>query len=413
VDDIDQGLVDQQGLTFGPRAVPFSVLDLAPVPDGGNAGDALRATIDLARHAERLGFRRFWVAEHHNMPGIASSAPPVLIGHIADATDVIRVGSGGVMLPNHVSLVVAEQFGMLEALHPGRIDLGIGRAPGTDQVTAAALRRSPEALSADDFPGQLMDLLGFFTGRWPDGHPFAQITAVPGRGNQPAMWLLGSSGYSAQVAGMLGLPFAFAHHFSPANTLPALALYREHFRPSETLERPYAMVAAAVVCAATDDRARWLAGSGALSFLRLRSGRPGRVPSPEEAAAYPYTEVERAFVEDRLASNILGSPETVNRQIAELLTATAADELMITTMVYDPADRLRSFELVADLRPGDPLAPALGAAVGEDLPDHVAAGDASDAAAAVGGRAGLVQAPDRRAQVGVSRRGPGVEHLPE
>ena len=245
VDDMDP----ISTLTFGPESVPLSVLDLAPVPDGGNAGDALRATIDLARHAERLGFRRFWVAEHHNMPGIASSAPPVLIGHIADATTTLRVGSGGVMLPNHASLVVAEQFGMLEALHPGRIDLGIGRAPGTDQVTAAALRRSPEALSADDFPDQLMDLLGYFTGRWPEGHPFAQITAVPGRGHQPAMWLLGSSGYSAQVAGLLGLPFAFAHHFSPANTLPALALYRQHFRPSEALDRPYAMVATAVVCA--------------------------------------------------------------------------------------------------------------------------------------------------------------------
>jgi luciferase family oxidoreductase group 1 len=253
------------------------------------------------------------------------------------------------MLPNHVSLVVAEQFGMLEALHPGRIDLGIGRAPGTDQVTAAALRRSPEGLSADDFPEQLMDLLGFFTGRWPEGHPFAQITAVPGRGNQPDMWLLGSSGYSAQVAGLLGLPFAFAHHFSAVNTLPALALYRQHFRPSEVLERPYAMVAAAVVCAETDERARFLAGSGALSFLRLRSGHPGPLPSPEEAAAYPYTDLERAFVEDRRASSITGSPETVQRGITELLEATAADELMITTMVFDPADRLNSFEQVAAL----------------------------------------------------------------
>ena len=343
MDDIDAGL------TFGPGAVPLSVLDLAPVPDGGNAGDALRATIDLAKRAEHLGFHRFWVAEHHNMPGIASSAPPVLIGHIADATQVIRVGSGGVMLPNHVSLVVAEQFGMLEALHPGRIDLGIGRAPGTDQVTAAALRRSPEALSADDFPEQLVDLLGFFTGNWPDGHQFARITAVPGLGHQPAIWLLGSSGYSAQVAGLLGLPFAFAHHFSAVNTLPALALYREHFRPSEILDRPYAMVAAGVICADTDERARFLAGSGALSFLRLRSGRPGPLPSPDEAAAYPYNELERAFVADRQASSILGSPETVKRGIDELITATAADELMITTMVFDPADRLRSFELVADI----------------------------------------------------------------
>jgi luciferase family oxidoreductase group 1 len=346
VDNVDQ---DQAGLTLDPGAVPLSVLDLAPVPDGGTARDALRATIDLARHTERLGYRRFWVAEHHNMPGIASSAPAVLIGHIADATGSIRVGSGGVMLPNHVPLVVAEQFGMLEALHPGRIDLGIGRAPGTDQVTAAALRRSPEGLSADDFPDQLMDLLGYFTGRWPEGHPFAQITAVPGRGYQPAMWLLGSSGYSAQVAGLLGLPFAFAHHFSPANTLPALALYRSHFRPSEVLGEPYAMVAAAVVCADTDERARWLAGSGALSFLKLRSGRPGPMPSPEEAAAYPYTELERAFVEDRQATQIIGAPETVRRGLTDLLTATSADELMLTTMVFDPADRLRSFQLVADL----------------------------------------------------------------
>jgi luciferase family oxidoreductase group 1 len=342
-------VVDNPPLTFGPQAVPLSVLDLAPVPDGGTAGEALRATIDLARQAERLGYHRFWVAEHHNMPGIASSAPPVLIGHIADATSTMRVGSGGVMLPNHVSLVVAEQFGMLEALHPGRIDLGIGRAPGTDQVTAAALRRSPEGLSADDFPEQLMDLLGFFTGRWPEDHPFAQITAMPGRGNQPAVWLLGSSGYSAQVAGLLGLPFAFAHHFSAANTLPALALYRQHFRPSEVLERPYAMVAAAAICAETDERARFLAGSGALSFLRLRSGRPGPVPSPEEAAAYPYTELERAFVEDRQATQVIGSPETVQRGLTELANATRADELMITTMVYDPADRLASFERVAAL----------------------------------------------------------------
>jgi len=346
VDNVDQ---DHPGLRLDPGAVPLSVLDLAPVPDGGTAGDALRATIDLARHAERLGYRRFWVAEHHNMPGIASSAPAVLIGHLADATRSIRVGSGGVMLPNHVSLVVAEQFGMLEALHPGRIDLGIGRAPGTDQVTAAALRRSPEGLSEDDFPDQLMDLLGYFTGRWPEGHPFAQITAVPGRGNQPAMWLLGSSGYSAQVAGLLGLPFAFAHHFSPANTLPALSLYRAHFRPSEVLDQPYAMVATAVVCADTDERARFLAGSGALSFLKLRSGRPGPMPSPEEAAAYPYTELERAFVEDRQATQIIGAPETVRRGLTDLLTATSADELMLTTMVFDPADRLRSFELVADL----------------------------------------------------------------
>jgi luciferase family oxidoreductase group 1 len=353
---------DIAALTLGPRQVPLSVLDLAPVPEGGDVGDALRATIDLARHAERLGFRRFWVAEHHNMPGIASSAPPVLIGHIADATTAIRVGSGGVMLPNHASLVVAEQFGMLEALHPGRIDLGIGRAPGTDQMTAAALRRSPEGLSEDDFPDQLMDLLGFFTGRWPEGHPFARITAVPGRGHQPVMWLLGSSGYSAQVAGLLGLPFAFAHHFSPANTLPALALYRQHFRASPTLSRPYAMVATAVVCADTDERARFLAGSGALSFLRLRSGRPGPLPSPEEAASHAYNPLERAYLEDRQATQVIGAPDTVRRGLASLLEATAADELMLTTMVFDPADRLDSFERVAALA-------RLGLGDEDDLPE--------------------------------------------
>ena len=331
------------------RNVPLSVLDLAPIPEGATAGDALHATIDLARRAEQLGYRRFWVAEHHNMPGIASSAPPVLIGHLAAATSSIHVGSGGVMLPNHVSLVVAEQFGMLEALHPGRIDLGIGRAPGTDQVTAAALRRSPEGLSPDDFPEQLGELIGFFSGEWPAGHPYAAITAVPAQGNIPSMWLLGSSGYSAQVAGLLGLPFAFAHHFSAENTLPALALYRQRFRPSATLAEPHAMVAAAVICADTDERAQWLAGPGALSFVRLRSGRPGRLPSPEEAAAYPYTSLDREIIASRRASNIIGSPETVRRGLTELLAATDADELMITTMVHDPADRLRSFELVADI----------------------------------------------------------------
>src|SRR6202044_2323709 len=244
-------------LTLAPLTldgVPLGVLHLAPVPEGATAGQALRATTDLAKRVESLGFTRFWVAEHHGMPGIASSSPPVLIGHIADATETIRVGSGGVMLPNHVALVVAEQFGMLEALPPGRIDLGIGRAPGTDPAPAAALRPSPEGLSADDFPEQLMDLFGFFSGQWPEGHRFSRITAMPGLGNQPDVWLLGSSGYSAQVAGLLGLPFAFAHHFSAVNTLPALALYRERFPPSEVLERPYAMVAAAVVCAETDER---------------------------------------------------------------------------------------------------------------------------------------------------------------
>jgi luciferase family oxidoreductase group 1 len=328
-------------VTATPR-IPISVLDLAPVSEGSDARAALRNTLELARHVDEWGYHRFWVAEHHNMPGIASAAPAVLIGHIADATQRLRVGSGGVMLPNHAPLVVAEQFGILEALHPGRIDLGIGRAPGTDQITAAALRRTSGQLSVDDFPEQLTELEDYFTGD-------ASITATPAVGNRPPLWLLGSSGYSAQVAGLLGLPFAFAHHFSAANTLPALDLYRTTFRPSEHLSEPYAMIGAAVVCAKSDEHAQWLAAPGGLSFLRLRSGRPGTFPTPEEAAAYPYTDAERAFIDDRRSSQIIGSPDTVAKQVAELLESTGADELMVTTMVHDPVDRLRSFELLADL----------------------------------------------------------------
>nr|WP_306458867.1 LLM class flavin-dependent oxidoreductase [Micromonospora purpureochromogenes] len=322
--------------------VPMSVLDLAPVARGASAGEALRATTELARRTEELGYRRFWVAEHHNMPAIASSAPAVLLAHLAAHTSTIRLGSGGVMLPNHAPLVVAEQFGTLEALHPGRIDLGIGRAPGTDQVTALALRRTMEGLSAEGFPRELADLMNYFSGDEP-----GQITATPGLGQSPAVWLLGSSGFSAQLAGLLGLPFSFAHHFSAQNTLPALQLYRQNFRPSRWLEQPYAMVAVNVVCAETDERAEWLAGPSALSFLKLRSGRPEPLATPEEAAAYPYNEFEREFVRQRRDGQAMGSPETVRRQLGDLLARTGADELMITTMVYDVADRVRSFELVA------------------------------------------------------------------
>jgi luciferase family oxidoreductase group 1 len=323
--------------------VPLSVLEVAPVAAGAGAGPALRATTELARRTEQLGYHRFWVAEHHNMPAIASSAPAVLLAHLAANTSTIRVGSGGVMLPNHAPLVVAEQFGTLHALHPGRIDLGIGRAPGTDQVTALALRRTMEGLSAEAFPQELAELINFFTGE----HP-RRITATPGIGESPVVWLLGSSGYSAQLAGLLGLPFAFAHHFSAANTLPALALYREHFRPSRWLERPYAMVAVATICADTDEQAEWLAGPSALSFLRLRQGRPQALTTPEEAAAYPYTELDRVFIADRREGQAMGSPETVRRQLTELLDRTRADELMLTTMVYDIKDRIRSFELVTE-----------------------------------------------------------------
>ena len=324
--------------------VPVSVLDLAPVAAGTTAGQALRYTTELAVRVEELGYHRIWVAEHHNMPAIASSSPAVLIAHLAGATSRIRVGSGGVMLPNHAPLVVAEQFGTLEALHPGRVDLGIGRAPGTDQPTALALRRTMEGLSAEDFPRELADLMGFFSGEV--GRQ--RIVASPGRGDRPDIWLLGSSGYSAQLAGLLGLPFSFAHHFSAANTLPALALYRQSFRPSQWLDEPYAMVAVSAVCADTDERARYLAGPAMLSFLRMRQGRPQPLASPEEAAGYPYTDVEREFAEQRFEGQALGSPETVSAQLTDLLAGTGADELMLTTMVYDIADRIRSFELIAE-----------------------------------------------------------------
>jgi luciferase family oxidoreductase group 1 len=323
--------------------VPLSVLDLAPVAASAPIGEALRHTTEVARRTEQLGYRRFWVAEHHNMPAIASSSPAVLIAHLAANTSTIRVGSGGVMLPNHAPLVVAEQFGTLEALHPGRIDLGIGRAPGTDQATALALRRTVEGLSAEAFPQELSELINFFTADSP-----RPITATPGRGDMPAVWLLGSSGFSAQMAGLLGLPFAFAHHFSAADTLPALALYRQNFRASRWLDRPYAMVAVSAICADTDERAEWLAGPSALSFLRLRQGRPEPMASPDEAAAYPYSELERAFVLDRRKGQAMGSPATVRRQMSELLARTQADELMLTTQVYDVADRVRSFELIAE-----------------------------------------------------------------
>jgi luciferase family oxidoreductase group 1 len=327
---------------------PLSVLDLAPVAAGTTAGQALRYTTQLAVRAEQLGYRRLWVAEHHNMPAIASSTPAVLIAHLAAATSTIRVGSGGVMLPNHAPLVVAEQFGTLEALHPGRIDLGIGRAPGTDQLTALALRRTMEGLSAEDFPRELADLLGYFAG----DIDRVRITATPGRGDEPAVWLLGSSGYSAQLAGLLGLPFSFAHHFSAANTLPALALYRQNFRPSRWLDEPYAMVAVSAICADTDERARYLAGPSLLSFLRLRQRRPEPLVSPAEAAEYPYTDAEREFIAQRFEGQALGSPAAVEAQLADLLAATEADELMLTTMVYDIDHRIRSFELISRMATG-------------------------------------------------------------
>jgi luciferase family oxidoreductase group 1 len=345
------------------RPVPLSVLDLAPVAEGSTPGQALRRSIELAQRAEAWGYRRFWVAEHHNMPGIASAAPAVLIAHLAAATSTLRVGSGGVMLPNHAPLVVAEQFGMLEALHPGRIDLGLGRAPGTDQLTALALRRrlAPEDPGGDEFPQLLGEMLGFFNDAWPDGHPYQRIHATPARANQPAIWLLGSSGYSAQVAGLLGLPFAFAHHFSSENTEPALELYRDRFRPSEVLAEPYALVGVAVVCADTTERARWLHGSSKLSMLRLRTGRPGPLPRPEDAAGYSFTPTEKVTVERATASHVVGDLDTVAAGLDDLLSRTGADEMMITTNVWDHEERLHSFELLAALLPAP--APAAGRTV--------------------------------------------------
>jgi luciferase family oxidoreductase group 1 len=330
-------------LATGVSTVALSVLDLAPVNSRNDPSQALRFTTELARHAEQWGYRRFWVAEHHNMPAIASSAPAVLIAHLAAATSTIRVGSGGVMLPNHAPLVIAEQFGTLEALHPGRIDLGVGRAPGTDGRTALALRRTIQGLSAEDFPDEFADLMAMLT-----GDP-SRLRAIPTPTTAPQFWLLGSSTFSAALAGRLGLPFSFAHHFAAANTEPALEVYRRSFRPSAALDRPHAMVAVNVVCADTDEHAHYLAAPGWLSFLRLRAGQPITLPTPEEAAGHRFSPAEAAFLQERLAGQALGSPGTVQGQLNDLLRRTGADELMVTSQIYDLADRLRSYELIAQL----------------------------------------------------------------
>jgi luciferase family oxidoreductase group 1 len=325
---------------------PLSVLDLAPVGRGATPADALAASLRLAQATERLGYHRFWVAEHHNMPGIASSSPAVLLAHLGAGTSTIRLGSGGVMLPNHSSLVIAEQFGMLEALHPGRIDLGLGRAPGTDGITAVALRRSRD-ISGEDFPRQVAELFAYFQGDWPDEHPFAKIHAVPARGYQPAIWLLGSSDFGAVMAGQMGLPYSFAHHFAGDNTMQAVAAYRANFRPSATLERPYLMLGVNVLCAPTEEEADFLAGSGRLAILRLRQGRPDVYPTPEEAAEYSFTPMEKEVVRGWTANHVVGSPATVRQGLEDLVARTGADELMMTTMAHDPELRVRSFELVA------------------------------------------------------------------
>ncbi|BAN00398.1 LLM class flavin-dependent oxidoreductase [Ilumatobacter coccineus] len=321
--------------------VPLSVLDLAPVPAGVDAGEALRNSMELAQHAERLGYTRHWVAEHHNFPGIASSSPAVLIAHLAMATSTIRVGAGGVMLPNHASLTIAEQFGMLEALHPGRVDLGLGRAPGTDQVTAAALRRGPTQ-AEDGFPKQLGELLSYFDG----SHP--RITAVPAQGHRPALWMLGSSDYSAAVAGHLGVPFSFAHHFASGNTAAALAAYRDAFRPSQWLEQPYAMIGVPVVCADTTEHAEFLVGPSALSFTRLRQGRPIQLVTPEEVADYEWSPMEQELLKSWRGPQVIGDPTSVRGQLDDLVERFQVQELMITTMTHSHDDRMKSYELVAN-----------------------------------------------------------------
>jgi len=322
--------------------IPISVLDLSPVIAGGTPSDAFRNTVSLAKHAEKLGFMRFWLAEHHNMTGIASAATSVIIGHVAGATSKIRVGSGGIMLPNHSPLVIAEQFGTLESLYPGRIDLGLGRAPGTDQATMHALRRGK---GEEDFPA-LLEELRFFL-RSPVENQ--RVQAVPGAGLNIPIWLLGSSGFSAALAGKLGLPFSFAAHFSPENTLPALELYRRNFQPSETLEKPYAMVALNVIAADDNEEAKRLATSQHQSFLRLIRGMPGRLQPPVDSMEGLWTPQERAALEMRLGGSAIGNPETVKSKLNVFLESTQADEMMIHTMVYDHSARLRSYEILADV----------------------------------------------------------------
>ncbi|MFH9265251.1 LLM class flavin-dependent oxidoreductase [Streptomyces sp. NPDC017546] len=357
-----------RGAAAGTAAVPLSVLDLVTVGQGRTATQALRTSVDIAKLTESRGFHRFWVAEHHSMPGVASSSPAVILAHIAAHTERIRLGSGGVMLPNHAPLVIAEQFGTLEAMAPGRVDLGLGRAPGTDGATAAALRRSDRLNEgADDFPQQLMELIRFLDDDFPDGHPYARIHAVPGpvqatapggvqSAHRPPVWLLGSSGFSARLAGTLGLPFAFAHHFSAQNTIPALDLYRESFRPSAVLDAPYALIGVSALAADDEREARRQVLTGALSMVRLRTGRPGLIPSPEEAAAYDFSPMEREFVDGWLANVVHGTADEVRGGLDDLAKRTGADELMITANAHGGEARLRSYDLIADAY-GLPAAP--------------------------------------------------------
>ncbi len=320
----------------------LSVLDLAPINEGDTAADALANTLDLARHAERLGYRRYWLAEHHNMPGIASAATAVVIGYVAAGTKTIRVGAGGVMLPNHAPLVVAEQFGTLASLYPGRIDLGLGRAPGTDQFTAHALRRT---LASDPhaFPNDVIELMSYFA----PPQPGQRVRAVPGAGLDVPVWILGSSLFGAQLAAMLGLPYAFASHFAPAQMMDAIAIYRERFQPSGHLDRPHVMLGINVFAAPGDDEARFLMSSRQQAFVALRRGEPGPLPPPVEGYEERLSPSEKMMLDQLAPGTVVGSPESVREGLVAFIARTGADELMVTAQIYDHAARVRSYEIAA------------------------------------------------------------------
>jgi luciferase family oxidoreductase group 1 len=325
--------------------IPFSVLDLSPILQDGSAADALRNSRDLARHAEALGYRRYWLAEHHNMPGIASAATAVVIGFVAGGTSMIRVGAGGVMLPNHAPLVIAEQFGTLESLYEGRIDLALGRAPGTDPRTAHALRRNLTN-GAENFSQDVIELLSYFQ----PAQPGQAVRAFPGAGLKVPVWILGSSTYGAQLAAALGLPFAFASHFAPDYLMPALDLYRSKFRPSGFIEKPYAMLSLGAFAADTDAEARRLFTSMQQQFVNLRRGTPTQLQQPVDTMDGHWTEAEKAGIEHALAYTLVGNRDTVRDGLKDFISMTEADEIMITTQMYDHAARKRSYEIVAAAR---------------------------------------------------------------
>jgi len=327
--------------------IPLSVLDLAPIAEGGDAGQALRNTLDLAQHAERWGYRRYWLAEHHSMPGIASAATAVVIAHVAGGTSTIRVGAGGIMLPNHSPLVIAEQFGTLASLFPGRIDLGLGRAPGSDQMTVRALRRSPAA--ALSFPDDVAELIDYFR----PVRPGQVVQAVPGAGVEVPVWILGSSLFGAQLAAAMGLPFGFASHFAPAMMSQAIDIYRSEFRPSERLAQSYLMLGVNLIAADDEDEAAELFTSLQQAFINLRRGRPGRLPPPVRGFAESLSPEEQLMLRETLGSSIVGGPERVARGLESFAERTGADELMVTGQIFEHRARLRSFEIAANRQPGE------------------------------------------------------------